>query len=150
MEPLLQEEFSSLWRTSRSFGYLTGRESVTELSVSALQCSLILFGVSASNTLPVASSLVLYSSWHLEFRWWGQIESFFSSHQVNSVWNSLQEDIMHFWKYQDSWEKFQPWNSRVGNHIRFGFMSNDMLKILVKIQEMLIEWKTYFWKFIYF
>jgi len=26
----------------------------------------------------------------------------------------------------------------------FGFMSYDMLKILVKIQEMLIEWKTYF------
>ena len=31
----------------------------------------------------------------------------------------------------------------------FGFMSNDMLKILVKIQEMLIEWKTYFFKHLF-
>ena len=42
MEPLLKQEFSSLWRTSRSFGYLAGKESGTELSVSVLQCSFIL------------------------------------------------------------------------------------------------------------
>lgn len=95
--PLLRQEFSSLWRASRSRGYSTGKGGTDWIiCVSASVFSYPHFWGPASNTLSVISSLVLYSFWHSEYGWWRLTEVFFNSHQVNNVWNIWQEDIMHF------------------------------------------------------
>lgn len=120
------------------------REGVSDwiIYVSASVLSHPHFVAPASQTLLVISSLVLYSFWLSGYVWWGL--KVFSAHTRWVVWSSWQEDVMYFWKYQDTQERLYPWNSK--DHIMLGFMNNDMHRTPVDIQEMFAEWKTFWMK----